>query len=188
MNCVIRCPLGPTNTICLVGVCWGDTLWRLQNPASISSFWFVGQPLRKNRRELESRPLVQATPHVFGQSFLLPCLNHLIDGMRSVKAFARSSPSGAAPEDTSSKLDKSNWSISGLLAKNNTVGGTRAAWVTCGNRNTHICPILQNTVLMHLTPLRRPLWGNSWVIKRRGTLPHFEWTRPYFTLGRTIPH
>lgn len=121
-------------------------------------------PYEKIDESSKSRLLVQATPHVFGQSFLLPCLNHLIDGMRSVKAFARSSPSGAAPEDTSSKLDKSNWSISGLLAKNNTVGGTRAAWVTCGNRNTHICPILQNTVLIHLTPLKRPLWGNPWVI------------------------
>lgn len=59
-----------------------------------------------------------------------PCLNHSMDGRRSFSDFDNSSPSGAAPDVTSFRLDKSYCSTSGLLDKNSTVEGTRAAWET----------------------------------------------------------
>lgn len=67
----------------------------------------------------------------FEQNFLdPPCLNHSMDGRRSFSDFDNSSPSGAAPDVTSFRLDKSYCSTSGLLDKNSTVEGTRAAWET----------------------------------------------------------
>ena len=63
-------------------------------------------------------------------------------------AVSSSFPSGAAPEFTRAKLDKSNLSTRGCLAKNRMSGGTSGASVTCNGEMVYRSIFYLNEVII----------------------------------------